>query len=72
MIIKLVSCGQVRPDKRAITKMLEEVAGMDSGTAFEMMEILLDGDPIEIEVDGKSTSSVFRTLRKMEIEYEQD
>jgi len=72
MEIKLISCGQVRPDKRAISKMLEELAGMDSGTAFEMMGILLDGDPIDIEVDGKATSSVFRTLRKLEIEYEQE
>lgn len=72
MNIKLVSCGQVRPDKRGIQSMLQELAGMDSGTAFEMTEILLDGDPIDIEVDDKSTSSVFRTLRKLEIEYELD
>ena len=70
MNIQLVSCGQVRPDKRAIQKMLQELAGIDSGTAFEMTDILLDGDPIDIEVDDKSTSSVFRTLRKLEIEYE--
>jgi len=39
--------------------MLEEIAGMDAGTAREMTGILLDGDPVEIEVDDNSASSAY-------------
>ena len=71
MKIQLVSCDAARPDARAIIKMLEEIGdGIDSSQARELTDILLEGDPVDIEVDDKSTSSAFRALRKLEIDYE--
>lgn len=71
MKIQLLSCDAVRPDKRAISQMLTIIAmGMDPSLANELTEILLDGDPIEIEVSDKTTSSAFRSIRKLDIDYE--
>ena len=71
MKIQLLSCDAHKPNRRGITKMLEEIAdGMDNSLAIELTGILLDGSPIDIEVTGKSTSSAYRALRKMEIDYE--
>jgi len=70
MQIQLLSCDAKKPDKRAIAKTLETYAGMDNYTARESAEFLLDGSPVEIEVDGKTTSSAFRALRKLDIDYE--
>ena len=69
MDIKLLSCDAPRPDRRAITKMFEEVANMDNSLARECTDILLDGSPVDIEVFS-NTSSAFRTLRKLSIDYE--
>jgi len=68
--INLIECTAAKPDRRAISKMLEELAGYDSGTATEMTGILLDGDPIEISVDDGSVSSAYRLIRKLGIDYE--
>jgi len=70
MTIQLLSCGAAKPDRRAISRMLEEVAGMDNYDATESTGILLDGDPVEIEVSDKKTSSAFRSIRKLDIDYE--
>lgn len=71
MNIKLLSCDAARPDKRAISKLLMDIAtGMDQSLANELTNILLDGDPVEIEVDGKHSSSASRSIRKLDIEYE--
>ncbi len=70
MTIQLLSCDAPKPDKRAIIKMFVEVAGMDNYTAAESTDILLDGDPVEIEVSDKTTSSAFRAIRKVDIDYE--
>ncbi len=71
MNIKLISCDAARPDKRAIAKMLEEIAlGVSGYEATEMAEFLIDGSEVEIEISGKNTSSAFRALRKLEIDYE--
>jgi len=68
--IKLLSCGAKRPDKRAISKMLTEIADqMDSSTATELTGYLLEGTEIEIEVSG-TTNAAFRALRNLDIEYE--
>ena len=70
MTIQLVSCDAARPDRRAISKMLEEIAdGTDSSLARELTDILLDGSPVDIEVSS-NTSSAFRALRKCSIDYE--
>ena len=71
MQLKLTSCSTPRPDRRAITKLFEEiVVGADSSLARELMEILLDGSEIEIEVNDKTSSSALRGLRKYDIDYE--
>lgn len=71
MKINLLSCDAARPDKRAIAKMLEEIAlGIDASLARELTDILIDGSPIDIEVDEKNTSSSFRAIRKLSIDYE--
>ena len=70
MELQLLSCDAKKPDKRAIAKTLETYANMDAGTAREMTGFLLDGSPIDIEVEEKTTSSAFRALRKLDIDYE--
>ncbi len=68
--IQLLSCDAARPDRRAIAKMLEEIAdGMDSSLARELTDILLEGDPVDIIVSN-SLSSAYRALRKLSIDYE--
>ena len=70
MTIQMISCDAARPDKRKIAKMLEEVADdMDQNLAREMTDNLLDGSTVDIEVSF-NTSSAFRALRKLNIEYE--
>ncbi len=71
MKINLLSCDASKPDKRAIKKMLEDIAlGMDSSLATELTDILLDGDPVDIEVSEKKVSSAYRAIRKLSIDYE--
>ena len=71
MTIQLLSCNAARPDKRAITKMLEDIAlGMDNGLARELTDILLSGSEVEIEIDVKTNNSAMRSIRKLDIEYE--
>jgi len=36
----------------------------------ELTDILLEGDPVDIEMKDKSASSAFRALRKLDIDYE--
>lgn len=43
---------------------------MDSGLANELTDILLEGDQVDIEVMDKNSSSAFRALRKLEVDYE--
>ncbi len=70
MNIQLVSCDAKKPDRRAIAKMIEDIAdGMDGGTARELTDILLDGDPVEIEVSS-NISSAYRKIRKLDVDYE--
>lgn len=70
MKLNLLSCSQDRPDKRAIARTLEDVAdGIDHNLANELTSILLEGSSVDIEV-SQNTSSAFRSLRKLEIDYE--
>ena len=70
MTINLLSCDQDRPDRRAIARLLENIAdGVDSNLANELTGIMLDGSAVEIEVSD-NTSSAFRSLRKLGIDYE--
>jgi len=71
MKLKLLSCDAKRPDKRAIANCIDEIAlNMDRGLASELTDIMLEGDPVDIEVDDKNQSSAFRALRKLGIDYE--
>ena len=70
MNIQLVSCDAKKPDRRAIARMIEDIAdGMDGGTARELTDILLDGDPVDIMVSD-NISSAYRKIRKLDIDYE--
>jgi len=71
MKLNLLSCDAQRPDRRAIANCILEVSsGMDPGLSKELTDILLEGDPVDIEVEDKNTSSAFRALRKLGIDYE--
>ena len=71
MRLNLLSCNAIRPDKRAIAKCIAEVStNVDDSLARELTDILLEGDPVEIEVDDKNSSSAYRALRKIGIDYE--
>jgi len=71
MNIRLLSCDATKPDKRAITKMLEEIGeGVSNYDAQDFTEYLLEGDPVEISVSDKNSSSGIRALRKLGIDYE--
>lgn len=71
MKLNLLSCDAQRPDKRAISNCINVVAAnMDESLAQELTDILLEGDAVDIEVDDKNSSSAFRSLRKLSIDYE--
>lgn len=71
MKLNLLSCDMQRPDKRAIAQCIETVStNIDGSLAIELTDILLEGDPVDIEVNDKNTSSAYRALRKLGIEYE--
>ena len=71
MKINLLSCDAQRPDKRAIANCITEVStNIDGSLAIELTDILLEGDPVDIEVDDKNVSSAYRALRKLGIDYE--
>ena len=71
MKLNLLSCDAARPDKRAIANCISEIStNIDGSLANELRDILLDGDPVDIEVDDKNSSSAFRALRKLGIDYE--
>jgi len=71
MKLNLLSCDQKRPDKRAIANCIAEYSiDIDGNLASELTDILLEGDPVDIEVDDKNSSSAFRAIRKLGIDYE--
>lgn len=71
MKLNLLSCNVQRPDKRAISKCISEIASnMNESLSNELTDILLEGDPVDIEVKDKNMSSAFRALRKLDIDYE--
>lgn len=71
MKINLLSCDAQRPDRRAIANCIEEISSnVDDSLARELTDILLEGDPVDIEMDDKNASSAYRSLRKLGIDYE--
>lgn len=71
MQITLLSCDAPKPDRRAIAKCIAEISSdMDDSLSNELTDILLEGDPVDIEMEDKNASSAFRALRKLGIDYE--
>lgn len=71
MKLILLSCDAQRPDKRAISKCIAEIASnIGDSQSNEFTNYLLEGDSVDIEVEDKNTSSAFRALRKLGIDYE--
>lgn len=71
MKINLLSCDAQRPDKRAIAKCIVEISSnINDSLANELTDILLEGDPVDIEMEDKNSGSALRALRKLSIDYE--
>ena len=71
MKLNLLSCNAQRPNKRVISKCIQEISfNLDSNLSNELTDILLEGDAIEVEIEDKSSGSVLRVLRKLGIDYE--
>ncbi|EGV42188.1 hypothetical protein BZARG_390 [Bizionia argentinensis JUB59] len=70
MKIDLLSCDAQRPDKRAIANCIAEISSnMNESLSHELTDILLEGDPVDIEVEDKNSGSALRALRKLGIDY---
>ncbi|MFT6797786.1 MAG: hypothetical protein ACJART_002940 [Maribacter sp.] len=71
MKLNLLSCDVQRPDRRAIAKCIEAVSSnIDASLSNELTDILLEGDPVDIQVEDKNSGSALRALRKLSIDYE--
>ena len=71
MKINLLSCNAQRPDKRAISKCIEEIStNINEPLSSELTSIILEGDPVDIEIEDKNSGSALRALRKLNIDYE--
>lgn len=71
MKLNLLSCNTQRPDRRVIAKCILEVSSnISQSLSNELTDILLEGDPVEIEIDDKVSGSALRALRKSSISYE--
>lgn len=71
MKLNLLSCDTQRPDRRAIANCITEIShrGNDS-RSNELLDILLEGDMVTVEVEDKNSGSALRALRKLSIDYE--
>ena len=71
MKLNLLSCNTQRPDRRAISKCISELAiNINETLSNEPTSILLEGDAVDIEIESKNSSFCLRALRKLNIEYE--
>ncbi|MGC1203347.1 MAG: hypothetical protein WA839_00510 [Flavobacteriaceae bacterium] len=71
MKLNLLSCDAQRPDRRAIAKCIAEISlNISESLSNELTDILLEGDAVDIEVEGKNSASALRILRKLDIDYE--
>ena len=71
MKLNLLSCTSQRPDKRAISACILELASdISPSLSNELTEILLMGDAVEIDVHDKNTATSLRALRKLDVDYE--
>ena len=71
MKLNLLSCDAQRPDRRSISQCISEISlNIDDSLANELTDILLEGDPVAIDVEDKNSGSALRALRKLSIDYE--
>lgn len=71
MKLNLLSCDAQKPDRRAIANCINVISSsMDESLANELTDLLLEGEVIEIDLDDSNTSSAFRALRKLSVDYE--
>ena len=71
MKLNLLSCDAQRPDRRAIAKCIVEISSnISESLSNDFTDILLKGDPVEIEMKDKNAGSTLRALRKLSIDYE--
>ena len=71
MKINLLSCDALRPDRRAISRCIVEIASnISESLSNELTDILLEGDAVDIEISDKNSGSALRALRKLNIDYE--
>ena len=71
MKLNLLSCDAHRPDRRAIAKCISEISSnINESLSIEFTEIILEGDPVEIEIEDKNSGSALRAFRKLSIDYE--
>lgn len=71
MKLNLLSCDAQRPDRRAIAKCIVEISSnISESLSNEFTDILLEGDPVDIEMKDKNAGSILRALRKLSIDYE--
>ncbi len=71
MKLNLLSCDAQRPDRRAIARCIAEISlHVDDTSSNQLTAILLEGDPVDIEVDDKNSGTALRALRKLDIDYE--
>ena len=71
MKLNLLSCDAQRPDRRAIAKCIAEISSnISESLSNELTDILLEGDPVDIDIKDKNACSTLRALRKLSIDYE--
>lgn len=71
MKLNLLSCDAQKPDRRAIARCIAEISlHIDDISSNQLTAILLEGDPVDIEVDDKNSGTALRALRKLDIDYE--
>jgi hypothetical protein len=55
MKLNLLSCDAQRPDRRAIAKCIAEISSnISESLSNELTDILLEGDPVDIEMKDKN------------------
>ena len=71
MKLNLLSCDAQQPDRRAKAQCIAEISSnISDSLSKELTLILLEGDPVEIEIEDKISGSALRALRKLSIDYE--
>lgn len=71
MKLNLLSCDAQRPERRAISQCITEISlNLTDSLSNELTDILLEGDPVAIDVEDKNSGSALRALRKLSIDYE--